>query len=177
MSKVYGYCRTALAEGNNMEVQCAVVENYCKTRGMKLERCFCDSGVSAHNMNREGLDELFNVLKKGDVVVIKDISRIARDMMKLEMVIDKMHEIGILKALGTQNSSITSVFGLQIVMIALLTILMSTLGYFFFIDLANDVLIESLKRLAPSRVVLDLDFLTFNFDVALTNMLLISTRS
>ena len=90
-----------------------------------------------------------------------------------KMIKDKMHEIGILKALGTQNSSITSVFGLQVVMIALLTILMSTIGYFFFIDLANDVLIESLKQLAPSHIVLDLDFLTFKIDIALTNMLLI----
>ena len=90
-----------------------------------------------------------------------------------KMIKDKMHEIGILKALGTQNASITSVFGLQILLIALLTIVMSTLGYFFFIDLANDVLIESLKQLAPSQVVLDLDFLTFKIDIALTNMLLI----
>ena len=108
MSKVYGYCRTALVEGNNMEVQCAVVENYCKSRGMKLEKCFCDPGVSAHNMNREGLDELFDVLEKGDVVVIKDISRIARDMIKLEMVIDKIHKIGAEIAYVNEPESDTS---------------------------------------------------------------------
>ncbi len=90
-----------------------------------------------------------------------------------KMIKDKMHEIGILKALGTQNKSIGTVFGLQICLIALLTIIMSTLGYFFFIDLANDVLIASLKELAPSHVVLDLDFLTFKFNVVLINVLLI----
>jgi DNA invertase Pin-like site-specific DNA recombinase len=95
MSKVYGYCRTALTEGNNMEVQCAVVEDYCKSRGMKLEKCFCDPGVSAHNMNREGLDELLDVLEDGDVVVTRDISRFARDMVKLEMVVDKIRSIGV----------------------------------------------------------------------------------
>ena len=94
MSKVYGYCRTALVEGDNMEVQCVVVENYCNDRGMKLEKCFCDAGVSAHNMDREGLDELLDVLEDGDVVVTKDISRFARDMVKLEMVVDKIHNIG-----------------------------------------------------------------------------------
>lgn len=90
-----------------------------------------------------------------------------------KMIKDKMHEIGILKALGTQNKSIGTVFGLQICLIALLTIIMSTLGCFFFIDLANDVLIASLKELAPSHVVLDLDFLTFKFNVVLINVLLI----
>lgn len=90
-----------------------------------------------------------------------------------KMIKDKMHEIGILKALGTQNKSIGTIFGLQICLIALLTIIMSTLGYFFFIDLANDVLIASLKELAPGHVVLDLDFLTFKFNVVLINVLLI----
>ena len=95
MSKVYGYCRTALVEGNNMEVQCAVVEDYCKARGMKLERCFCDAGVSAHNINREGLDELFDVLEEGDVVITKDISRLARDPKKCIMLADKICNMGV----------------------------------------------------------------------------------
>lgn len=95
MSKVYGYCRTALVEGNNMEVQCALVENYCKAKGIKLEKCFCDPGVSAHNMHREGLDELFDVLKKGDVVVIKDISRLARDPKKCIMLAEKIFGMGV----------------------------------------------------------------------------------
>lgn len=95
MSKVYGYCRTALVEGNNMEVQCELVENYCKSRGMKLEKCFCDAGVSAHNMNREGLDELFNVLKEGDVVVTKDVSRLARNPEMGLVLADKIRGMGV----------------------------------------------------------------------------------
>lgn len=95
MNKVYGYCRTASVEGNNMEVQCELVENYCKSRGMELERCFCDAGVSAHNMNREGLDELFDVLKKGDMVVTKDVSRFARNPAMGLVLADKMRGMGV----------------------------------------------------------------------------------
>ena len=94
MSKVYGYCRTALAEGNDMEVQCAIVENYCKDRGMKLEKCFCDDGVSGHNMNREGLDGLFDVLKEGDMVVIKDMSRLSIDPQKGMTLADRICGMG-----------------------------------------------------------------------------------
>ena len=90
-----------------------------------------------------------------------------------KMIKDKMHDIGILKAIGTQSKTIGRIFGLQIILIAILTILMSTFGYYYFIDMANDVLIESLKRLAPSHVMLDLDFLTFKLNVVNINIVLI----
>ena len=93
------------------------------------------------------------------------------------MIKDKMHEIGILKALGTQNGTVGTVFGLQVVLIALLTCILSVAGYYYFIDLANDVLIESLKRLAPSRIVLDLNFLTFQKDIARDNCILVCVLS
>ena len=93
------------------------------------------------------------------------------------MIKDKMHEIGILKALGTQNGTVGTVFGLQVVLIAVLTCILSVVGYYYFIDLANDVLIESLKRLAPTHVVLDLNFLTFQKDIASDNCILIFVLS
>ena len=90
-----------------------------------------------------------------------------------KMVKDKMHDIGILKALGCKNNTIGIVFGLQLLLIAIFTIILSTVGYFIFIDLANDVLIESLKVLAPTHIVLDLDFLTFKMDIVGINSLLV----
>jgi hypothetical protein len=54
---------------------------------------------------------------------------------------------------------------------------MATLGYFLFIDLANDVLIASLKRLVPNLVVLDLEFLTFIPDIAIENCILVCILS
>ena len=86
---------------------------------------------------------------------------------------DKMHEIGILKALGTQNGTVATVFGLQMFLIAALTCLLSALGYYYYIDLANDVLIESLKRFAPSKVMLDLNFLTYQEDIVRNNCILV----
>ena len=93
------------------------------------------------------------------------------------MIKDKMHEIGILKALGAQNGTIATVFGLQVVLIAIFTCVLATFGYYHFIDLANDVLIESLQRLASSSVVLDLDFLTFQKDIARDNCILVFVLS
>ncbi len=90
-----------------------------------------------------------------------------------KMINDKMHEIGILKALGTKNGSIGVVFGLQVGLIALLTCGLSTLGYYLFVDVANDILIESIHRIAPSWTLPDLQFLTFKPEIALMNCLLI----
>ena len=85
----------------------------------------------------------------------------------------KMKEIGILKALGAKNYSISLIFGLQVLLIAVLTCLLATAGQYFFIDMANDVLIESLKKLATSYIVLDLQFLTFQPNIAFVNCILI----
>lgn len=87
---------------------------------------------------------------------------------------DKYHDIGIMKALGTNNLSISSIFGLQIILIVLVTSVVSSFGYLIFIDLANDVLIESLKILAEGHILFDLDFLMFDLKICLLNIILIS---
>ena len=90
-----------------------------------------------------------------------------------KMINDKMHEIGILKALGTKNESIVIVFGLQVMLIAIFTCIMSTIGYYLFIDVANDVLVESIRTLAPNWVVMDLQFLDFKPKIAFINCILV----
>ena len=90
-----------------------------------------------------------------------------------KMIRDKMHEIGILKALGTKNGAIVIVFGLQVFFVALLTAGLSTVGYYYFIDFANDVLFQSMQQLVPKQIVLDLDFFVFMPKVAVTNCLLV----
>ena len=93
------------------------------------------------------------------------------------MIQDKMHEIGILKALGVKNHSICSIFGMQVLLIAVLTCFLATAGYYVFIGTANDILINSLKELAPSHVVLDLDFLEFHSSISVFNCILVFALS
>ena len=90
-----------------------------------------------------------------------------------KMINGKMHEIGIMKALGTKNSSIGAVFGLQVGLIALLTCILSTIGYYFFIDMANEILIGSIRRIAPGHTLPDLQFLVFEPKIAVMNCLLV----
>lgn len=78
-----------------MEEQHELVVRYCKDKGLNLATCFCDDGVSAHELNREELDKLFDALEDGDVVVTKDPLRFARDPQKRQLLIDKICDMGV----------------------------------------------------------------------------------
>ena len=93
MSKVYGYCRTARA--GNMDEQIELVSNYCKVKGLDLEVCFCDDGVSAHNVDRIEMNKLFDVIRKGDTIVARDYSRFTRNPIALQIFMDDMKSRGV----------------------------------------------------------------------------------
>lgn len=95
MNKVYGYCRTARAEGNDIGEQIELVSNYCKANGLDLAMCFCDDGVSANRVDRIGMGKLLDVLEKGDTVVVRDFSRFTRNPIALQVFIDDMKSRGV----------------------------------------------------------------------------------
>ena len=95
MSKVYGYCRVAFADREAMTEQMALIDVYCQTHGLKLEKYFCDNGASGLSLDRKGLNELFEVLQEGDVVVIRDIARLSRDSFYCMSLIEEMKNLDI----------------------------------------------------------------------------------
>lgn len=95
MSKVYGYCRTARAEGNSIGEQIELVSNYCKAKGLDLAVCFCDDGVSAHEAHKEKLDELLDIIEKGDIIVTKNFSRFMRNPIVQQIFVDDLKSGGI----------------------------------------------------------------------------------
>ena len=90
-----------------------------------------------------------------------------------KMIRDKLHEIGILKALGTNRGTINFIFGLQIGLIAVCTCLVSCAGYYLLIEPANALFLTSLREMVPSQLVLDLDVLVFIPEVVLQSVILI----
>ena len=95
MNKVYGYCRTARAEGNDIGKQIELVSNYCKANGLDLEVCFCDDGISAHDVHKEKLDELLDVVEKGDTIITRDFSRFMRNPIAQQTFVDDLNSRGI----------------------------------------------------------------------------------
>lgn len=94
-----------------------------------------------------------------------------------KMIRDKLHEIGILKALGTGRVTINVIFGLQIALIAIFTCVVSALGYYLLIDPANELFVVSLREMVPSQLVLDLDVLAYIPRVVWENVLLVTVLS
>lgn len=80
MSKVYGYCRVALANEEEMAQQRKMIQDYCKDNGMEIAECFCDNGVSGLKLEKDALKRMLRVLREGDIVIIKDIARLSRDL-------------------------------------------------------------------------------------------------
>lgn len=93
MGKVYGYCRTARQGG--IEEQIELISSYCKAKGLNLEMCFCDDGVSAHKVDRDGMGKLLDIIDKGDMIVTKNFSRFTRNSIAQQILIDDMNNRGI----------------------------------------------------------------------------------
>lgn len=81
----------------------------------------------------------------------------------------KMYEVGVMKALGCKLSRFFVIFGLHTLLIAVATIVVSVVGYVAFANVANRILVESLKVIAPARIMLDLQFIKFDWQLALIN--------
>lgn len=96
------------------------------------------------------------------IAVILVITSFATKMIKV-----KMHDIGVLKALGSKNRTIVVIFGLQVLLVAILTTLISIFGYLILAGATNDLLLDSLSKIASSRVFFDLQFVSFNFLIVL----------
>lgn len=95
MSKVYGYCRVALANEEEMAEQVRLVEDYCRDNGLTVDKYFCDNGVSGLTFDRKGLNGLLEVLQDGDVVVVRDIARLSRSYSQCLTFLEQMQDLDI----------------------------------------------------------------------------------
>jgi ABC-type antimicrobial peptide transport system permease subunit len=84
-------------------------------------------------------------------------------------VTEKRHEIGILKALGMKNQTVGFVFVFQVILIAALTVILTCVGYSVFVSTVNEILTESLQSFVSGRVILKLDFISFDSTIMLKN--------
>ena len=142
--------------------------NQCYNLNLTFEHHLVE-GIQTMSRAVEVFVDIFELV--GGVLCIGAVFLLVNTSSK--MISDKYHDIGILKALGCKNSTIGVIFGLQLLLIAICTAILSILGYGAFIGVANDILVNSLQILAPGRVVLDLDFLKFIPIIAIMDAILV----
>ncbi len=94
MGKVYGYCRVAFKNEEEMAQQCKMIGDYCKDNGMEVAEYFCDNGMSGLKMERGGLQRMLNILQQGDVVIIKDVARLSRNVHQYMILVRQIYKAG-----------------------------------------------------------------------------------
>lgn len=94
MSKVYGYGRLALANDEEMAQQIKVIDTYCKANGLQVDEYFFDNGVSGLELNRVALNKMIDVLRGGDIVIVKDMARLSRNIFECVTVVELISNIG-----------------------------------------------------------------------------------
>ena len=82
-----------------------------------------------------------------------------------------IYEIGVLKALGCKFKSLSIIFILHLFVVLILTTLLFVAGFYIFSDLANTILVESLKQLAPNNIMMNLSFIKFDSNLVLFDSL------
>ena len=94
MCKVYGYCRTALADEEEIQRRIELIKKYCEDNGLVLEKCFYDDGVNGFDIG-EDFKQLMRELENGDTVVIRDPSQLSRSNERLLMFMGQFDYMGV----------------------------------------------------------------------------------
>ena len=92
MGKVYGYCRTALAEEGEIQRRIELIKKYCEDNGLNLETCFYDDGVNGFDIG-EDFKQLMRELERGDIVVIRDPSQLSRSSARLRVLLSQFEDM------------------------------------------------------------------------------------
>jgi DNA invertase Pin-like site-specific DNA recombinase len=109
--RAVGYIRVAAPEQANprrgLDAQAAKIRAVVNASGMELVRVFEDSGESAHNMRRPGLLALLAAVEAGlmDVVIVPDLSRLARDAEHLQRLRESLGRHGVRLVSADQDCS------------------------------------------------------------------------
>lgn len=80
----YSYCRVS-TENQNLERQEYAIKEYCEKNNIKLDHEFSDK-ISGKTFDRKEYQEMKNILKNGDILIIKSLDRLGRnyDLIKEE---------------------------------------------------------------------------------------------
>ena len=94
MSKVYGYCRVALASEEDKTRKLKVIDDYCKAHNLTVDKYFFDNGVSGLELNRKDLNALIDILRGDDIVVTDCIASLSRNTFECMTVLNLIECIG-----------------------------------------------------------------------------------
>ena len=87
----------------------------------------------------------------------------------LKTVNKRMYEIGIIRGLGGKNRSLAWMFALQIIITAIVTCILSYVGLYVFVNLADEVLVRALMASSSGYTMLDIELISFNVPIIMAD--------
>lgn len=103
MKTCYIYIRSAIQHPlgdktfNSIEIQKSQCLDYAKKHKYQVLKIFYDNGASGNSLNREGLKQLLEQLKKhpADAVIISRIDRLSRKIALFSRICKTIRDIGV----------------------------------------------------------------------------------
>lgn len=93
VNDAYIYCRISSQYSkntNSLDTQEDSCIDYCKNNGMNVVEIIKNQKSSRNMLNYEELEKLINKMKPGDTLVVADVSRFSRNLMKGLQLLDMM---------------------------------------------------------------------------------------
>lgn len=85
---IFAYTRVSTRE-QKIDRQLAAIENYCKDNNIVIDRFFEDK-LSGKDFNRPSYQALKLTLRAGDILIIKELDRLSRNMQQIK---DEWHDL------------------------------------------------------------------------------------
>lgn len=96
MKKVVAYFRVSTSD-QSVDMQKRDIENYCRARGLRLDREFVDRGISGARASRPALDTLLVEVRRRKIhtVIVWSLSRLGRSLKHLLSILEEFDSCGI----------------------------------------------------------------------------------
>lgn len=99
-------------EGESLSAQIARMEKHCEYKGYKIVGVYTDEGISAKNMvGRPQLQKLLKDIQKDEILLVTDLSRLARHAGQALLLLDDLQAKGIVFQCLNPEIDFSSAFG------------------------------------------------------------------
>ena len=90
---VYGYIRVS-TDRQTVENQRFEIKNFCKDNNLQVDKWISETISGTKEINKRRLGKLLKGVRKGDIIICSEISRLGRSLFMIMSVLNRCMEIG-----------------------------------------------------------------------------------
>jgi len=90
---LFGYCRVS-SKDQNLSRQVSALNEYAAAHGLIIDRMF-EEKESGKNFNREVYQGMKTAFRRGDVLIVKELDRLGRNMEQIKNEWDELQKMGV----------------------------------------------------------------------------------